>query len=88
MSKHPLAVESLHDMDNGNTISYYSMGHHDPQAFVDAVVWAYDVTLPIERVKHGYGRKVPAPPETAVGWMLVECWKPGPGAFPLTKVEL
>ena len=52
MKDYPLLIECLHDADDGDLVAYYSKGHHDPAAFVDAVFRDWGDEYPPDRVRH------------------------------------
>jgi hypothetical protein len=87
--EYPLLIECLHDVDNGDLVSYYSKGHHDPAAFIESVREDGGDEYPIDQVKHEYRR-----------WEIVcgpDDWarslnppRPGTtrrGVFPVTIIE-
>jgi hypothetical protein len=49
---YPLLIETLHDCDDHELVAYYSKGHHDPAAFVEAVMRDHGDEYPVEKVKH------------------------------------
>jgi len=89
MKDYPLQVETLHDCDNGDHVAYYSKGHHEPAAFVEAVLRDHGDEYPAEKVKHEYRR-----------WQIIGCdgdWMRSLGSprkgttqrgvFPVTIIE-
>lgn len=55
MKDYPLEVRCLGD-DGGYVCAYFSKGHHDPAAFVEAVDRDHGDRCPVEKVEHGERR--------------------------------
>lgn len=82
-----LEVQPLHDLDNGELVSYYSKGHHDPAAFVEAVYRDYGDEYPVETVEHAERRwEIVCGPD---GWCrcLNTPHRGRRGVFPVTIID-
>jgi hypothetical protein len=87
MKKYILEVETLVDIDCGETLSYYSKGHQDIQEFAEEVKNEYEKDIDINKVRHEYMRwEMFSGPD---GPVLVgnRHYKPGRGIFPITVVD-
>ncbi len=85
--RYPLETDRLIDLDNGETVAYFSRGHHDPSAFVAAAKNDWDAEIERESVRHDWHR-----------WEIWQhdgewhhCLHPAPqgkrGVFPVTIIS-
>lgn len=81
---YPLKIETLHDLDSHDTVSYYSKGHHDRAAFAEAVMEAYGDEVPIEKVEHTFRRWGMFPGTDGPARCLVPPYRAKRGVFPVT----
>lgn len=88
----PLRVEIIHEIDHGTVLGWYAKGHHDPDAFLDAVEhyegerrdWP---PRPKNYVRHTRWRNVPLMPTHGYcGHRFVE--GTGRGAYRVTVFDL
>lgn len=81
-------IEQSVDLEGGGLIALYAKGHHDADAFYEAATrefGAYEETWPpIGYVRRSHWRNVP----TGDGWYRHEESEPGPGAYPVTVLEV
>jgi hypothetical protein len=84
----PIDVQCISDIHNGDPMGYYAKGHHDPAAFLEAVVeqCSEERENLAEPVRHVYYRNVPLKNMDA-DFLLQETEK-GPGAYPVTTVAI
>lgn len=98
MKEYPLDIETLVEYEGGDwgdLTAYYSKGHHPADQFVSTAIDLYEPDEPDElkpeNVKHTYYRKVPwheADMDCTGMFRPVEAKHPGPGAFPVTVLEV
>jgi hypothetical protein len=79
-------VESVCEFEGGpEPLWYMARGHVDKQGFVKAVAREFERDIPLEAVAHAYMRYVPTGRK---GEQTAHISKAGPGAFPVTYIDL
>jgi hypothetical protein len=87
MKPYPLEVNSLHDLDSGQTTLYYTKGHHPLTEFAKEVKREFEVDVDPTDIHHTYMRwEMYAGPDGPchVGELHT---KPGRGIFPVTYAD-
>lgn len=83
-----IQIEEVINLYGGDVIAMRAKGHHEPQAFLDALIatdlgFEDDVFKP-EDVSHGWYRNLPPPEDADCDVMYVKADGPGRGAYPVT----
>lgn len=85
MKNYPLEIEAYNE-----NYGYWSKGHHDKQAFADAVEQEWEVEIFPAAVAHVWVRRRPALPHERdeYAWFHEAANKGERGAYPITQVLL
>jgi hypothetical protein len=88
---YPLDIELAHEFEGHLLVYIWSKGTYGAVEFCEAAM-EHDDTLPELNpawVTWGFLRKVPAYPGTNDGgYLLIDANGPGPGAFPVTLIDV